>query len=55
MPTTILGRRQSTVKQNDKEKTVNKIYKDTLVTTFSRGEEERKNMYLLDSTDKRNF
>lgn len=36
MPTTtVLGRRYSAVKQNDKEKVVNKIYKDALVTTLS--------------------
>lgn len=35
MPTTtLLSRRYSTVKQSDKEKAVNKICKDALVTTF---------------------
>ena len=52
MPTTtVLRRRYPAVKQNDKEKAMNKIYKDALVTTFSG--EERENMYRLDSIDKK--
>ena len=51
MPTTTVLRRRYPVKQNDKEKAMNKIYKDALVTTFSG--EERENMYRLDSIDKK--
>lgn len=52
MPTTtVLCRRYPAVKQNDKEKAMNKIYKDALVTTVSW--EERENTYRLDSTDKK--